>query len=316
MAVLLLLLPAAACGADDPGAGGPSGLDAIEVGGETGSAPEVAFAEDMTAGEQQTETVVTGDGASLESGDRVIVNYWLGNGYSQEPVQGSFGPANVGVLATVGEEPQPPQTLDDVIAAAASTAIEEGTTVGSRVVITGSPEEVLGVPGLPELGIGNLDPVVLVIDLVQEPLSAPGGQAVEPPAWVPEIETADGAPAAFRFAGTSRPSGALRSFARIVGDGPEVAEGDLVVADYLGQVYGADEPFDDSYGEEADPIGFGLGRGTVIEGWDRALVGETVGSRVVLAIPPRLGYGEQGNPQIGIESDDTLYFLVDILGAA
>lgn len=54
----------------------------------------------------------------------------------------------------------------------------------------------------------------------------------------------------------------------------------------------------------------------MIKGWDQALVGKNVGSRVVLAIPPALGYGEEGNKQAGIKGTDTLYFVVDILGAA
>ncbi len=45
-------------------------------------------------------------------------------------------------------------------------------------------------------------------------------------------------------------------------------------------------------------------------------MGQTVGSRVVVAIPPELGYGKEGNPQAGIKGTDTLYFVVDILGAA
>ena len=36
----------------------------------------------------------------------------------------------------------------------------------------------------------------------------------------------------------------------------------------------------------------------------------------MLAIPPELGYGEEGNEQAGIKGTDTLYFVVDILAAA
>ena len=54
----------------------------------------------------------------------------------------------------------------------------------------------------------------------------------------------------------------------------------------------------------------------MITGWDKTLVGQKVGSRVVLAVPPKEGYGKQGQPQAGIKGTDTLYFVVDILGAA
>ena len=56
--------------------------------------------------------------------------------------------------------------------------------------------------------------------------------------------------------------------------------------------------------------------GQVVPGWDKTLVGQNVGSRVILAIPPEEGYGKQGQPDAGISGTDTLYFVVDILGAS
>jgi peptidylprolyl isomerase len=41
-----------------------------------------------------------------------------------------------------------------------------------------------------------------------------------------------------------------------------------------------------------------------------------VGSRVVLEIPPELGYGAEGQPDSGIPKNATLVFVIDILGAA
>lgn len=49
----------------------------------------------------------------------------------------------------------------------------------------------------------------------------------------------------------------------------------------------------------------------VIQGWDKGLVGQKVGSRVELVIPPDLGYGAQG--QGDIKPNATLVFVVDIL---
>ena len=52
-----------------------------------------------------------------------------------------------------------------------------------------------------------------------------------------------------------------------------------------------------------------------MKGWDQALVGQRIGSRLLLVVPPSLGYGKQGLAQAGIRGDDTLVFVVDILGA-
>ena len=83
---------------------------------------------------------------------------------------------------------------------------------------------------------------------------------------------------------------------------------------YLGQVYDGEAPFDSSYAR-GEPTSFQIGTGAVVKGWDEALVGRAVGSRVLLSIPPDLGYGEDGNKDAGITGTDTLYFVVDILAA-
>ena len=37
---------------------------------------------------------------------------------------------------------------------------------------------------------------------------------------------------------------------------------------------------------------------------------------MIIAVPPKLGYGEAGNTDAGIKPTDTLYFLIDILATA
>ncbi len=74
--------------------------------------------------------------------------------------------------------------------------------------------------------------------------------------------------------------------------------------------------FDSSW-KRGQPFGFTIGASPsqVILGWDKGLAGQTVGSRVLLVIPPADGYGKTGSPQAGIKGTDTLVFVVDILGA-
>ena len=97
------------------------------------------------------------------------------------------------------------------------------------------------------------------------------------------------------------------------GDGVVVETGDLLLADYLGQVWGG-EVFDNSYDRGA-PAAFPIGVGQVVTGWDAGLVGQKVGSRVLLSLPPDFGYGATGNPNAGIEGTDTIVFVVDIVGS-
>src|ERR1700736_4010335 len=55
--------------------------------------------------------------------------------------------------------------------------------------------------------------------------------------------------------------------------------------------------------------------GTMLPGLESALIGKKVGSRVLAVIPPALGYGTSGNPQLGITGSTTLVFVIDLLKA-
>ena len=101
------------------------------------------------------------------------------------------------------------------------------------------------------------------------------------------------------------------------GDGPVVRRCDLLVANYLGQTWaplqGKPNVFDNSY-DRKQPAGFEIGVGKVVPGWDKTLVGQHVGSRVLLTLPPADGYADQ-SPSAQIPAKSTLVFVVDIVKA-
>src|SRR5690348_15030100 len=99
------------------------------------------------------------------------------------------------------------------------------------------------------------------------------------------------------------------------GDGAEVKKGELLTANYLGQIWRDGKVFDNSFDRGA-PSSFPIGIGKVIPGWDEALVGKKLGSRLLLSIPSDKGYKAEGNEKAGIKGDDTLIFVVDLVGAA
>ncbi|HEU5001103.1 MAG TPA: FKBP-type peptidyl-prolyl cis-trans isomerase [Lapillicoccus sp.] len=100
------------------------------------------------------------------------------------------------------------------------------------------------------------------------------------------------------------------------GDGAAVKKGDLIVADYLGATWRNGKTFDNSY-DRGNPAAFTLtdGQGGVIPGWVKGLTGVKAGSRVLMVVPPKDGYGKQGNPQAGIKGTDTLVFVVDVIAS-
>ncbi|MCX4678387.1 FKBP-type peptidyl-prolyl cis-trans isomerase [Streptomyces sp. NBC_01433] len=96
------------------------------------------------------------------------------------------------------------------------------------------------------------------------------------------------------------------------GDGAKLKNGDAIQVNYLGQSWDSTKPFDNSF-DRKQPFDLTLGAGMVIQGWDKGLVGQKVGSRVQMVIPPALGYGDQG--QGDIKPNATLVFVVDVLKA-
>lgn len=96
------------------------------------------------------------------------------------------------------------------------------------------------------------------------------------------------------------------------GDGAEVQAGQTIVVNYLGQVWNGNV-FDNSY-DRGTTISFPIGVGVVIAGWDQSLVGQKIGTRLIVSVPSPLGYGDRGVPQAGIGGGATLVFVVDIVG--
>jgi peptidylprolyl isomerase len=98
------------------------------------------------------------------------------------------------------------------------------------------------------------------------------------------------------------------------GTGSQVTPGQRVTIDYLG-VNGTDaKEFDTSYGK--DRATFTLDDATIIKGMVDGLSGVTVGSRVLIAVPPKDGYGTTGAPDAGIGPTDTLLFVIDVKSAS
>ena len=158
-------------------------------------------------------------------------------------------------------------------------------------------------------------PAVLLLPLLLLAACGGGSSPAKKTAAAPGLPAVDGSYGAkptLSFSGGTAPT-ALKQQVLKEGTGRVIAKGDLLVADYLGQVYGG-KVFDNSY-DRGSAAGFAIGVGKVIPGWDKLLVGDKVGSRVLLSVPPVDGYGATGNPQAGIKGTDTLEFVVDVVGA-
>ena len=297
----LLSTAVAGCGSESEAA--PESLqDKIKVTGEYGAKPTIDIDEPLEFSESSSWTEQKGDGDKVGEGATAILQLTLANGRSGKTVISTFDQGQRPLELALGDQVFPSLVVGLT-----------GKATGSRVVVASTSEDAYGEQGAPQVGIEGGDPVVMVADVLStDPTSVldePSGEALPVPAGSPKLLQADGVPTGFDVTGLKKPK-KLVVVPLIEGTGPAVEAPDRVAVDYLGQVWGAKKPFEESYSK--DPARFSVGLGSVIPAWDQALVGVKEGGRVMLVAPPELAYGKEGRP--GIPPNSTLVFVVDVLG--
>ena len=198
------------------------------------------------------------------------------------------------VLAACGTTSTPSSTST---AAASSGA---GVTAASSAATTGA-SSAAATGSASVSAAANLGPAI------------PAATVLAPAVATSELPTASGAfgaKPALTFPKSSPPP-SLQRLVLSEGTGPATVKGDFLVTNYLGQIWGG-KVFDNSYDKKTTAT-FQIGTGKVVPGWDVALVGVKVGSRVLLSLPPSDGYGSTGSSGAGIKGTDTIVFVVDVV---
>jgi peptidylprolyl isomerase len=282
-------------------AGGGEQVDSIEVSGEALSKPTVSFASPITADGIQSKVVFPGDGTVFTGRNLIEFEFAGYNGGSgvllqetefdgKNPAPGFFGPDSV------------PNFCSALV----------GAKEGSRVVAIFPAADAHAGQGVPSLGVGPTDSFVFVFDLSRVYLEKAEGSAVAPEAGLPAVVTTpDGVPG-ITIPSTDAPT-ELRVAQLVKGAGETVETGDNVTMHYSGFIWADGSKFDSSW-DKGSPAQFVVAPGQLIEGFLSAVVGQTVGSRVIAVIPPELGYGADSSGTIPPNS--TLIFVIDILGTS
>lgn len=303
--VALVLAGVAGCGSDSASSGSSEELKGLTVSGSFGEKPKVEI-DGLDVEKAQSDEVIEGDGPEVTEDSYVDYRFFIVNAESGDPVADNYGEEEPQQLVVADQ----PEILSDAVV---------GTQIGSRIALAVPVKDLIGEQGAPDAGLKPTDDLVLVFDLIEEgepPLTGPKGEELEPPADAPKVVEEDGEVTGLDFTDApAKPPRKFQAIPLIEGDGPAVKEGDTITVDYIGTKWGGeDEPFDNSF-ERGEPAEFQLTRGGLIDGWLKGLEGVAVGSRLLLVIPPELGYGEQGNPQIDVTGKDTLVFLIDVLAS-
>ncbi len=299
MFTVLLLAMAAAAGC---GSGGRSPGPVPGVSGRFGADPLITIPTGHPSSSLIVQTVIPGRGPLVQPDDYVLFN-----------VEGKVWAGDREVVDSYTDRQPQGLPLQSGLPAWRHLA---GQRVGSRVLIVVPPRYGFGRKGDPQANIMSTDTLVFVFDLLGA--LPQHGQAVgttlpyRPGPGLPQVTEGGRGPVITIPAQATPPSKLVRQVL-IRGHGKPVQAGQTVVVQDSGVVWRTGKVFDSSWAR-GFPESFVLGSGQVIRGWDTGLRGLPVGSRVLLILPPKLGYGQAGNPP-DVGGHDTLVFVIDILAA-
>lgn len=278
----------------------------VKVG--TGAAPLLTLLKKPVAVAKTATRVLTpGTGKPVTAGQSVQVNYVVVDGRDGKQDDTSFGKKPVGFYA------DPTRTLPGL----AKSLV--GAKIGERLLVAIPPADAFGSQGQSQLGIRPTDTIVFLLDIMaaHTPLTTATGTVVAPKAGLPTVRVDAKEHATITVPKTAAPK-TLVAQPLIKGSGAKITAGQTLSVQYTGVLWRGGAEFDStSKSNGGRSTSFTIGVGQVIPGWDKTLVGQTVGSRMLLVIPPADGYGPKGQPKSNppILGTDTLVFVIDILDA-
>ena len=273
---------------------------AITVTGEVNPTvkPQVTFTTPFTVTETARKVVAAGSGAEIAAQDQVQFAYTLYAGSTGEEMDTSYGKTDARFK------------LGEVTKGIARGMV--GAHVGDRLAIAISPEDGFGDASTQfgKEGVDATTTFVLVADVVRIIPSMAEGTPVTPPANLPAVVLDDkGVPTGFTVSDPTPPADTVAQ-PLIQGTGATITSGMNVTMQYVGATLADGTVFETSWTSQAFQTVIGTGQ--VIPGWDEGLVGQTVGSRVLLVIPAADAYGDAPT---GGQPAGALVFVVDVLDA-
>jgi FKBP-type peptidyl-prolyl cis-trans isomerase len=294
------------CGSSSGSSSDPN--SSVSVSGAFGKAPAVKIPASAADGKLAVSTAIKGTGSVVPAGDNVLANLaiYKWSGKTHKLLESTFTAFPAVVPAQIGLK-------------GLASAIT-GQKVGSRILAVLPPKYGYGTTGNSQLGVTKTDTTVWVIDLIQPfapTASATGTNVSSGGSGLPTVKQAAGAAPVITVPKTAPPTG-LVTKTLIQGTGPVVTAKQTVVAQYVASIWRTGAVFNSTWPSSSSaglPFSFTAGGNGVIPGFEKGLTGVKVGSRVMIVIPPSLGYGSAGQSSAGIKGTDTLVFVVDVLAA-
>ncbi|PST48573.1 peptidylprolyl isomerase [Bifidobacterium callitrichos] len=265
----------------------------ITATGDLGKKPTIKFRTPMTVQNNTYAVLQEGDGATVEKGDRVCAQ-----GIAINVKDGSE-------LMSSWEKNTPECSIllsDDNLAQIPPYTKIVGLKLNSTIAF--------GINDSNSSGTSYILAYTLV-SKSKDLTKAEGTPVADVPANLPKVTRAkDGKPSI-----DMNGQGAVSQMVTqtlIKGNGKELTDSSHAVVKYTGWLTDGTQ-FDSSWDKNTTFDADLSESGQIITGWKEGLKGQTVGSQVLLIIPPDKGYGDKASGSIPANS--TLVFVIDILAS-
>ncbi|SDS27795.1 peptidylprolyl isomerase [Friedmanniella luteola] len=271
-------------------------FDKVSVSGDYGKSPKIKIDAPYAVDKTRTKVLEDSDGVVVQAGQTVEVNYFGVDGRTGKKFDESFSAGKAVAFS-----------LDQVVPGFSKGLT--GQKKGSRVLIAMPGSDGYDASGgNAQAGIEVGDTLVFVVDIVDVQLSEPSGAAVKPKAGLPTVTGALDKPD-ITIPKTDPPK-TLVVQPLIKGEGKKVAATDTITFAYRWEIWEDGRLVEQSYGQKPGNAALS----GLVAGLQEGLTGQTVGSRVLLVIPPDKGYPD-GNAEPKVAKGETLVMVVDLLFA-
>lgn len=280
-----------ACSATEDGAeasASASGdIDLVTVVQSDTLAPDIEFQPGLDYLEEQTSVLWEGDGEALQEGQPLLLDI-----YGESLVDGTV------MMNTFDGSPESFLMAPEIVGEGIYEALQT-VRVGGRVLVVSPPGQ----------GEDEHEPVALVVDVL--PTHAQG-EDQQPVAGMPEVTLGVEGEPVVEIDPDREASADLEVATLINGGGTQVRSTSHVLVNYT-MVHHEDSPadadeewkagdvFDSSWDSEREPLLVEMDEVSAVPGFQQGLLDQRAGSRVLMVVPPTLGYPERGSMIIVVD---------------
>ncbi|KAM9866331.1 hypothetical protein ACIFOC_00535 [Leucobacter aridicollis] len=252
----------------------------VKVTGDVGGEIKLTSKTPIEAGDKIERTVLkNGEAKPFAEGQVATGNYTIFNG-------------KTGEVINVAPDMKFPNEADQFADAKWAYEAVRCGSVGQRTVIVSSVADALGDVDPAERGFTGLaktDAFVFVFDFTEaaEVCDDPKPRDEK----YPEVDMGDGkTEPTITIPSCMEAPAELELKVLEEGDGPVVADNEKIMTNYVGVDWNGAERFDGNWSETG--IEFSTAEGALVEGFRQAMIGQKVGSTILVTMPSEMGYND------------------------